>query len=638
MDAPIGRAWSDLSLHDAGKSLLRFLTCGSVDDGKSTLIGRLLYDSKLVPDDQLSTIERDSGAPALPSTAGGPGRGDELDLALILDGLEAEREQRITIDVAYRFFATPRRAFIVADTPGHEQYTRNMATGASTADLAVVLIDARKGVLTQTRRHSHICSLLGIRSVVLAVNKIDLIDFSAERFYGIVADYLHFAKGLGFDQIAPIPVSARYGDNVTYKSERTPWYDGPSLLDHLESVEIAEVAELALRFPVQWVNRPDHDFRGFAGTVASGSVAVGDSIVVAASGRETRVERIVTFDGDKAVASAGDAVTLTLEDEVDIARGDVLVNPQHRPEVADQFAAHILWMNEDPMLPGRSYLLRMGTRTLPARVTTIKHRVDANTLDQRPGRTLAVNEIGFCNLSTARPVVFDPYGENRRTGAFVLVDRFTHATAGAGMIAFGLRRATNIHRHSHLVDKRARAQLAHQVPCVLWFTGLPGSGKSTIANLVEKELHARGVLTMLLDGDNLRHGLNRDLGFTEADRVENIRRVGEVTKLFTEAGLVVLTCFISPFAAEREMVKELIGAEEFIEIFVDVPLEECIRRDPKGLYAKAFKGGIENFTGIDSPYEAPAAPDIRIDGMKETPEQAATRILTWFSTYQARRL
>jgi bifunctional enzyme CysN/CysC len=615
----------------AEKGLLHFLTCGSVDDGKSTLIGRLLYDSKLIFDDQLSAIERDSRRHGT--------LGEETDLALLVDGLEAEREQGITIDVAYRYFTTPRRAFIVADTPGHEQYTRNMATGASTADLAVVLVDARKGVLTQTRRHSYICSLLGIRSIVLAVNKIDLVEFSADVFGRIVADYLAFAKTLTFAQVAPIPLSARYGDNVTRRSEHTPWYGGPTLLDHLETVDVEQTAgQFPLRFPVQWVNRPNLDFRGFAGTVASGRVAVGDRLVVASSGKESRVERIVTFHGDRDSANAGDAITLTLDDEVDVARGDVLAPPQARPQVADQFAAHLLWMSDEPLLPGRSYLLRIGTKTLPARVTTLKHKVDVNTLEQRPGRTLGLNEIGFCNLSTASPVAFDAYEENRRTGAFILVDRFTNATAGAGMIAFGLRRATNIHRQSHLVDKTSRAALNHQLPCVLWFTGLSGSGKSTIANLVEKALHQRGIHTMMLDGDNIRHGLNRDLGFTEADRVENIRRVGEVAKLFVESGLVVLSCFISPFRAEREMVRELLALGEFVEIFIDVPLEECIRRDPKGLYAKALAGLITNFTGIDSPYEAPEAPDIRIAGMEETPELAAARIVDWFLAYQARRL
>jgi len=613
------------------KSLLRFLTCGSVDDGKSTLIGRLLYDSKLIFDDQLSAVARDSRRHGT--------LGEEIDLALLVDGLEAEREQGITIDVAYRYFTTPRRAFIVADTPGHEQYTRNMATGASTADVAVVLVDARKGVLTQTRRHSYICSLLGIRSILLAVNKIDLVELSGEIFHQIVADYLNFAGPLNFNLVAPIPLSARYGDNVTAKSERTPWYDGPTLLHHLETIDVAStVAQLPLRFPVQWVNRPNPDFRGFAGTLASGQVAVGDHVVVASSGKDSRVERIVTFDGDRDSAIAGDAVTLTLADEVDIARGDVLVPPQDRPEVTDQFAAQVLWMSEEPLLPGRSYLLRIGTKTLPARVTTLKHKVDVNTLEQRPGRTLGLNEIGFCNLSIASPVAFDAYSDNRRTGAFILIDRFTNATAGAGMIAFGLRRATNIHRQSHLIDKVARAALNHQMPCVLWFTGLSGSGKSTIANLVEQALHQRGIHTMMLDGDNIRHGLNRDLGFTEADRVENIRRVGEVAKLFVESGLIVLSCFISPFRAERDMVRELLGSGEYVEIFIDVPLEECIRRDPKGLYAKALTGGITNFTGIDSPYEAPEAPDIRIAGAQETPEAAAARIVEWFLAYQAGKL
>jgi bifunctional enzyme CysN/CysC len=613
----------------AEKSLLRFLTCGSVDDGKSTLIGRLLYDSKLILDDQLAAVARDSGRYGT--------LGEETDLALLVDGLEAEREQGITIDVAYRYFATPRRGFIVADTPGHEQYTRNMATGASTTDLAVVLVDARKGVLTQTRRHSYICSLLGVRSIVLAVNKIDLVDWSEEVFRRIVAEYLGFVGPLGFARVMPIPISARYGDNVAAKSRHTPWYRGPSLLDHLETVDVEETAaKLPLRFPVQWVNRPNLDFRGYAGTLASGRVAVGDNVVVASSGKASRIKRIVTFNGDRASATAGDAVTLTLADEIDIGRGDVLVPPTDRPEVADQFSAHLLWMNEEPLLPGRSYLLRIGTRTLPAQITTLKHKVDVNTLEQRPGRTLKLNEIGFCNLSTASPVAFDAYADNRRTGAFILIDRFTHATAGAGMIAHGLRRATNIHHHSHLVDKAARAALNHQTPCVLWFTGLPGSGKSTLANLVEKALHGRGIHTMTLDGDNIRHGVNRDLGFTDADRVENIRRVGETAKLFVEAGLVVLCSFISPFRAERDMVRDLLAPGEFAEIFVDVPLAECIRRDPKGLYAKALAGRISNFTGIDSPYEAPEAPDIHLAGADETPEAAAARIVEWFFAHQGR--
>ena len=612
------------------KSLLRFLTCGSVDDGKSTLVGRLLFDSKLILEDQLLALERDSRKYGT--------LGDDIDFALLVDGLEAEREQGITIDVAYRFFATGRRAFIVADTPGHEQYTRNMATGASTADLAVVLVDARKGVLKQTKRHTYICSLLGIRSIVLAVNKIDLIDFSAQRFSQIVADYLSFAESLNFQSVVAVPLSARYGDNVTSSSDRMLWYPGPTLLDYLESVDVERAdVDRPLRFPVQWVNRPDIDFRGFAGTVASGSVAVGDRIVVVSSGKESTVERIVTFDGDRLRARAGEAVTVTLSDDVDVARGDLLAHPQDRPEVVDQFAAHVLWLHEEPMLPGRSYLLRIGTNILPARITKLKHLTDVNTLEQRPGRTLQLNEIGFCNLSTANQVALDPYVDNRRTGAFILIDRFTNATVGAGTVSFGLRRATNIHRQSHLVDKASRSALKLQNPCVLWFTGLSGSGKSTIANLVEKALHDRGVHTMILDGDNVRHGLNRDLGFTEADRVENIRRVGEVAKLFVEAGLVVLTCFISPFRAERQMVKEILGDKEFVEIFVDVPLQECMQRDPKGLYAKAKAGKIKNFTGIDSPYEAPEAPDILVAGPEESPERAAARIVDWFLAFQTQK-
>ncbi|MFL5255777.1 MAG: sulfate adenylyltransferase subunit CysN [Rhodopila sp.] len=604
------------------KGLLRFLTCGSVDDGKSSLIGRLLYDSKLILEDQLSAVERDS-------RKHGTLDGD-VDLALLVDGLEAEREQGITIDVAYRYFTTPRRAFIVADTPGHEQYTRNMATGASTADLAVILVDARKGILTQTKRHSTICSMLGIRSVVLAVNKMDLVDFAGDLFYKIVADYVGFARKLGFASICPIPLSARYGDNVTARSERTPWYDGPTLLQHLETAEVAhDLATKPFRFPVQWVNRPNLDFRGFTGTVASGLVNVGDTVAVASSGVMAKVAQIVTFDGERDRALPGDAVTLTLDSEIDVIRGDVLAHPDARPECVDQLAAHILWMSEDAMLPGRSYLMRIGTAETPASITTLKHKVDVNTLEHGPGPTLALNEIGFCNISTARPVAFDPYAENRRTGSFILIDRTTNATAGAGMISFGLRRATNIHRQHHAVDKAARARLTQQKPRIVWFTGLSGSGKSTIADLVEKSLHARGMFTMLLDGDNLRHGLNRDLGFTEADRVENIRRVGEVAKLFVEAGLVVICCFISPFESERALVRGMVAPDEFVEIFVDVPVEECIRRDPKGLYRKALAGELKNFTGIHSPYQAPTVCEIRIDGAMETADAAAGRIIAW---------
>ena len=605
------------------RDLLRFITCGSVDDGKSTLLGRLLYETKQVFDDQIAAVQRDS---AKHGTTGG------VDLALLADGLEAEREQGITIDVAYRYFSTPRRAFIAADTPGHEQYTRNMATGASTADLAIILVDARKGLLTQTRRHSHICSMLGVKSVILAVNKMDMVDFAGDVFYRIVSEYLSFAKALQFDAIHPVPICARDGDNITERSARTPWFDGPALLQQLETADTGQDdAAKPLRFPVQWVNRPHADFRGFAGTLASGTVAVGDTVVVAGSGATSTVARIVTFDGDLPSAQAGDAVTLTLADEVDAARGDVLAHAADRPDTTDHFTAQLLWLNDEPMLQGRSYLLRAGTATVPASITTLKHKLDADTLEARSGRTLALNEIGVCNISTSLPIAYDPYAENRRTGAFILIDRATNATAGAGMISFGLRRATNIHRQHHAIDKTARSALLQQMPCILWFTGLSGSGKSTIADLVEKSLHGRGVLTMLLDGDNLRHGLNRDLGFTDADRVENIRRVGEVAKLFVQAGVVVLCCFISPFAAEREMVRDMVEPGEFCEVFVDAPLEECIRRDPKGLYAKALGGKLQNFTGIDSPYERPAAPDFYVNGASETAQAAAARIVEWLT-------
>lgn len=601
-------------------SPLRFLTCGSVDDGKSTLIGRLLYDTKLIMEDQLLALRRDSLKHGT--------TGDDMDFALLVDGLEAERQQGITIDVAYRFFATPRRSFIVADTPGHEQYTRNMATGASNSDAAVILVDARKGILTQTRRHSYICSLLGIRHVIVAVNKIDLVDFSGERFHHIVGDYLGFARSLGFASVATVPVSARFGDNVTFKSDRMPWFDGPTLLEHLESLDIEhELDSKPFRYPVQWVNRPNLDFRGFSGTVASGTVRAGDRVVVAASGKATTVARIVTADGDLPEARAGDAITMTLADEVDVARGDVLTHADHRAEVVDQFAAHILWMAEDEMLPGRSYLMRIGTKFVPARITSLRHKVDINTLEHMAARTLGLNEIGLCNLSTSSPVAFDPYTDNRSTGAFILIDRFTNATAGAGMITFGLRRATNIHRQSVLVDKSLRQRMNGHRPAILWFTGLSGSGKSTIASIVERELHARGAHTYMLDGDNVRHGLNRDLGFTDADRVENVRRVGEVARLFVDAGLVVLCSFISPFRAERRMVRELVEPEEFVEIFVDTPLEECIRRDPKGLYARAKEGKIKNFTGIDSPYEVPENAEIVIDARGGTAEGAARQII-----------
>jgi bifunctional enzyme CysN/CysC len=604
----------------AAKDLLRFLTCGSVDDGKSTLIGRLLYDTRLILEDQLAELERDSRKHGT--------TGEDLDLALLVDGLQAEREQGITIDVAYRFFGTARRSFIVADTPGHEQYTRNMATGASNSDAAVILIDARKGVLPQTRRHSYICSLLGIRHVAVAVNKIDLVDFSADRFREIVADYVAFARPLGFESIVPIPLSARYGENVTRRSERMPWHEGPTLIEYLETVDVEQaLVEKPFRFPVQWVNRANLDFRGLSGSVASGSIRPGDRIVVAASGHETSVARIVTAEGDLAEARAGDAVTLVLADDVDVSRGDLLTEAQSRPEVADQFAAHVLWMAAEPMLPERSYLLRIGTRYVLARATKLKHKVDVNTLQHIAGDQLALNEIAVCNLATATPVAFDPYAENRETGAFILIDRFTNATVGAGMISFGLRRATNIHRQSLTVDKAARGRMNAHKPAVLWFTGLSGSGKSTIANIVERELHARGAHTYMLDGDNVRHGLNADLGFTDADRVENIRRVGEVAKLFVDAGMIVMCSFISPFRAERGMVRELVESGEFLEVYVDTSLEECMRRDPKGLYARALEGKIKNFTGIDSPYEPPESPEIVVHPGETSAEEAARQIV-----------
>jgi len=605
---------------DAQKSLLRFLTCGSVDDGKSTLIGRLLYDSKLILDDQLAALERDSRRHGT--------TGEDLDLALLVDGLEAERQQGITIDVAYRFFATKRRSFIVADTPGHEQYTRNMATGASNADLAVILIDARKGVLTQTKRHSYICSLLGIRHIALAVNKIDIAGYDQAVFDRIVAEYMSFAEGLNFVSVTPVPLSARFGDNVTVRSEHTPWYQGPTLVEHLETVDVeSDAAAKPFRFPVQWVNRPNLDFRGFSGTVASGTVKPGDKITVAASGKETTVSRVVTYDGDLAEASAGDAVTLTLADEVDIARGDLLAAPEARPEVADQFAAHLLWMGDEPMLPGRPYLMRIGARYVPVKMTALKHRIDVDTLEHFAARTLSLNEIGVGNFSTAAAIAFDPYVDNRETGAFILIDRYTNATVGAGMIDHGLRRAANIHRQALLVGREDRERLNGHKPAVLWFTGLSGSGKSTIANLVERQLHERGVHTFLLDGDNVRHGLNRDLGFTDAERVENIRRVGEVAKLFVEAGSIVLCSFISPFRDERRMVREMFSAEEFLEVFIDTPIEDCIARDPKGLYAKALDGQIANFTGVSSPYEPPEAAELVVPTRERTPADAAEIII-----------
>jgi bifunctional enzyme CysN/CysC len=603
-----------------GRDLLRFLTCGSVDDGKSTLIGRLLHDCALIFDDQLEVLERDSRRFGT--------TGEAIDFSLLLDGLEDERQQRITIDVAYRFFATPARSFVVADTPGHEQYTRNMATGASTCDLAVLLVDARHGIVAQTQRHAFICTLLGIRQLVLAVNKMDLVDFAEDAFAAIAAVFEDFADRLGSVEVCAIPLSALAGDNVTRRSERMAWYDGPSLLEHLETVAIARYgAERGFRLPVQWVNRPDAEFRGFSGTVVSGSVAPGNRVLVAGTGRSTRVRDIVTFDGVLARAEAGDAVTLRLADEIDVARGDLLVDPRDPPEYVDQFAAHVIWMSEQRMVPGRSYLLKIGTRTVPATITTLKHRVDVETLAHLAEKSLGLNEIGFCNLSTAAPVAFDRYVENRVTGAFILIDRMTNETVGAGMIAFGLRRASNIHWQALTVSRDERAALKGQVPAVLWLTGLSGAGKSTIADIVEKQLLAAGRHTMLLDGDNVRHGLNRDLGFTDVDRIENIRRVGEVAKLMAEAGLIVICSFISPYRAERQMVRELIQPTQFLEIFVDTPIYECIRRDPKGLYAKARAGRIPNFTGVDAPYEPPEAPELRLATLGSPAEEVAEHIM-----------
>ena len=610
------------------KHLLRFITCGSVDDGKSTLIGRLLYDSKLIFEDQLATLRNDS------RTAGTTG--DEVDLALLLDGLEAEREQGITIDVAYRFFATDKRRFIVADTPGHEQYTRNMATGASTADLAVLLVDARNGLMTQTRRHSFICKLLGVRQVVLAVNKMDLVDYSEEVFDRIRADYEAFARSIGYEEVVCIPVSALTGENVTRRAESMAWYTGPTLLATLETARIpAEDADGPFRFPVQWVNRPNLNFRGFAGTVAGGSVRVGDPVIALPSGRSSRVKSVVTFDGDCALAARGEAVTLTLEDEIDVARGDVLCRADDRAEISDQIEARIVWMSDEPLIPGRSYIMKCATQTASMTVNRLKHAINVNTMEKLAAKHLDLNEIGVANIALDRQIVFDPYAANRQTGGFIIIDRMTNNTVGAGMIDYGLRRAENIHWQAVDVNKAARAAMKGQAPGVLWFTGLSGSGKSTIANLVERRLHAAGKHTYMLDGDNVRHGLNRDLGFTEEDRVENIRRVAEVARLLTDAGLIVLVSFISPFRSERRMARDLMEAGEFHEVFVDTPLEICEQRDPKGLYKKARAGQIANFTGIDSPYEAPESPEVRLDTTKMSAEDCAERILDYLSDTRA---
>jgi bifunctional enzyme CysN/CysC len=613
-----------LDAHE-NKSLLRFITCGSVDDGKSTLIGRLLYESKLVFEDQLAALERDSKKVGT--------QGGDLDFALLLDGLEAEREQGITIDVAYRFFSTEHRKFIVADTPGHEQYTRNMVTGASTADVAVILIDGRKGVLTQTRRHSYLVSLLGIRRVVLAVNKLDLVDYSHQRFDEIEAEYRSFAKEIRLDNITCIPMSALKGDNILHPSPNTPWYHGPSLIGFLESVEVDDDRHSQpFRMPVQWVNRPNLDFRGFSGVVVGGTVRPGDRVRVLPSGQTSTVSRIVTFDADLDLAISGQSVTVTLEDEIDVSRGDVLAAADAPPEVADQFEAHIIWMHDHHMLPGRPYLMKIGARTAGVTIDQPKYRVNVNTLEQSAAKTLELNEIGVCNVHVDRPIPFDSYFDNRDMGGFIIVDRLSNATVGAGLLHFALRRSQNVHWQALDIGSEAHAQLKGHWPCVVWFTGLSGAGKSSIANLVEKRLHSMGVHTMTLDGDNVRHGLNKDLGFTETDRVENIRRVAEVSRLMVDAGLVVLVSFISPFRAERRMARDLLDDNQFCEVFVDTPLAVAEERDVKGLYGKARRGELPNFTGIDSPYEAPEHPELRIDTTQVDAEQAADQVVQQLRT------
>lgn len=601
------------------KGLLRFLTCGSVDDGKSTLIGRLLYDSQLVLDDQLASLRNESRNRHV---------GEEgIDFSLLVDGLTAEREQGITIDVAYRFFSTDKRKFIVADTPGHEQYTRNMATGASNADLAIVLIDARKGVLTQTRRHSFILSLIGLKHVVLAVNKIDLVNYDEKTFRSIEAEYREFVRELGFETLQAIPVSALKGDNMLKPSPSMHWYTGPQLVPYLESIEVAsDRVGKPMRFPVQWVNRPNLDFRGFSGTVASGVVKPGDEVLVAASRKPAKIARIVTMDGDLDEAIAGQAVTLVLDREVDISRGDVLTHPGETTEFSNQFQARMVWMSDETAFPGRSYLLKIGTQVVPATITDLKFRTNINTLEQTAAKTLELNEVGTLTIATDKPIAFDGYAANPLTGAFILIDRISNATLGAGVIDFGLRRAQNLSWQSFDVNRNVRAEMKGQQPAIVWFTGLSGSGKSTVANLIEKKLSAEGKHAYILDGDNVRHGLNKDLGFTEEARVENIRRVAEVARLMADAGLIVIVSFISPFANERRLAREIAGDVPFTEVYVDTPLEVCEARDPKGLYARARRGEIKNFTGIDSPFEAPEAPEIVLHGATEAPEAMAEEL------------
>ncbi len=605
------------------KSMLRFITCGSVDDGKSTLIGRLLYDSKMIFEDQLAALEADSKKVGT--------QGQNIDFALLVDGLAAEREQGITIDVAYRFFATEKRKFIVADTPGHEQYTRNMVTGASTADLAVILIDARQGVLTQTRRHSYLAHLVGIRHIVLAVNKMDLVGYAQSTFDEIVADYTRFAASIGIDKFTAIPISGLVGDNITKISSSTPWYQGQSLLEHLESIELAVTRDQdkPFRMAVQWVNRPNLDFRGFSGQIAAGVVKPGDKVRVVPSGKTSAIERIVTMNGDLTEAVAGQSVTLTLTDEIDCSRGNVLAAADHPPEVADQFEATIVWMDDEPLLPGRSYWMKIATQTVSAHVQSPKYQVNINNMEHLAAKTLELNSIGVVEIATDKPIVFEPYSVNHEMGGFILIDKITNATIAAGMLHFSLRRSKNIHWQPVDIDRDAHSRLKNQKPFLLWFTGLSGSGKSTIANEVEKRLHIMNRHTFLLDGDNVRHGLNRDLGFTDADRVENIRRIGEVAKLMTDAGLIVLTAFISPFRAERQMVRSMLPEGEFVEVFVDTPLKVAEERDVKGLYKKARAGELKNFTGIDSPYEEPANAEIRVNTTEMSPKEAAQHIVDW---------
>ncbi|MBF6022683.1 sulfate adenylyltransferase subunit CysN [Lysobacter niastensis] len=604
------------------KDLLRFITCGSVDDGKSTLIGRLLYETRALFADQLSALESDSRRHGT--------QGDAIDYALLMDGLSAEREQGITIDVAYRFFSTEKRKFIVADCPGHEQYTRNMATGASTADVAVVLVDARKGLLPQTRRHSYIVSLLGIRHVLVAVNKMDLVGYDFAVFDEIAAGYRALAEQLGIAHVQAVPLSALQGDNLLVRSAQMPWYDGPSVLEYLETVQVERAGnDVGFRLPVQWVNRPNQDFRGFAGTVAAGTVRPDDEIVALPSGRRSKVARVVTADGDLDAAGEGQAITLTLADELDVSRGDVIAAGHNPPQVSDQFAAHVLWMGEQALLPGRPYWLKIGTRTVSASVTEIKHKIDVNTQEPLAAKHLELNEVGYCNLYLDQPVPFEAYADNRTLGGFILIDRQSNATVAAGTLDFALRRAGNIHWQHLDVDKTARARIKGQQPRCLWFTGLSGSGKSTIANLVDKRLHAMGYHTFILDGDNVRHGLNKDLGFTDEDRVENIRRVAEVAKLMSDAGLIVLVSFISPFRAERRMARDLFAPGEFVEVYIDTPLEVAEQRDVKGLYAKARAGQLRNFTGIDSPYEVPEAAELSLDTVDESAERLAQRVIDY---------